>query len=293
MDLKRICLVLFILILPILSISVQQENAPWYFSPIRSIAGHIQSGYSFFRINIKETIGLYLNLVDIKKHNRQLKLELTELKIRLSKQKEIEIENKRLKSLFDFKQKSDMSLLPARVIGYDLFGQYSTIRINKGAKHDIKKGQAILSPKGIVGTVLSVQSYTSQVLVMTDHHFVVDAIIQNSRARGIVEGRSGTYAHIKYLQRTDEVHIGDRVVTSGLDNIFPKGYPIGIISKVEKKTYGISQYVEIKPYIKPHHVENIFVVIDPKNPKTKKKILSMNYQLLHHNPSGPKKRIHL
>ncbi len=276
MDFKRIFLILFILILPILSISIQQKTAPWYFSPIRSITSYIQSGYSFFSINVKETIGLYLNLIDIKKDNRQLKLELDELKTQLLIQKEIEIENERLKTLLDFQQKNHMNLLPARVIGYDLSGQHSTIRINKGEQHRVKKGQAIISPEGVVGTIFSVQSHTSQILMVTDHYSVIDAIIQNSRARGVVEGRAGTHAHIKYLQRTDEVHVGDLVVTSGLDNIFPKGYPIGVISKVEKKTYGISQYVEVQSYVKPHQIEDVFIVLNPNNPK--KQAFFENYQ---------------
>ncbi|MCB0384688.1 MAG: rod shape-determining protein MreC, partial [Bdellovibrionales bacterium] len=118
---------------------------------------------------------------------------------------------------------------------------------------------------GVVGYVFRVEAFTAQILLLVDRYAVIDAIVQRSRARGIVEGRSSEGCRLRYLNRSDDVQIGDLVVTSGLDNIFPKGFPIGLVTSVAKSRYGMTQEVEIKPAINASILEEVFVVTNAQN----------------------------
>ncbi|MCB0394535.1 MAG: rod shape-determining protein MreC [Bdellovibrionales bacterium] len=267
LDFRKWALILFVIILPLISINMQRKEGetPWYLVPFVTGAGIVQEAYSSFSNGVRGTVSLYVNLVDVKKENRVLKTELGELKARLADLEEIKIENDRLQKLLDFKKDSEMSLLTARVIGYDLmFGQFSTIRISKGDSDGVSVGRAVVTPSGVVGTVHAVSGHFSDVMVLTNRFSAIDSVVQRSRARGVTIGNRST-TQLRYLQRSDDVQKGDLVVTSGLDNIFPKGYPIGRVTNVEKKSYGITQRVEVRPVVNPYHIEEIYVVLDAKH----------------------------
>jgi rod shape-determining protein MreC len=264
-DPKKIALVLFTIAIPLMSLNMMQDpkESPWYLKPFTMLAGYTEMGYSTFSSGVRNTVSLYLDLINIKKENNRLRHEVSQLHTRLSHIEELKLENERLNGLLGFKTPSAMELVAARVISHDLFeGDHSTIRINRGQADGVAIGQAVMTPEGVVGSILDAQRHFSKVLVLTDRYAVVDARVQRTRARGIVEGKSleNCTLQLKYLERGDDVKAGDLVVTSGLDEIFPKGFPIGEVIKVEKKPYGITQNVEVEPIIDPFRLEEVFVV---------------------------------
>ena len=121
---------------------------------------------------------------------------------------------------------------------------------------------AALTIGGVVGYTFRVQNESSQILLLTDRYAVIDAIVQRSRARGLIEGLGRTDTRLRYLKRSDDVKVGDLVVTSGLSNLFPKGFPIGTVTSIDKSRYGMTQEVEVRPAIDPLNLEELFVVIN-------------------------------
>lgn len=229
--------------------------------PFVYAAGATQQATSQIVFVIRDTVRTYINLIGTKKENRELKEKLVQMETQLAVLEEIRVENQRLAKILDFKSKEGLELIAARVIGYDLSSQYATFRINRGSDVGIQIGQAVVTPEGVAGTILTVEPKRSQVLVLTDRYSVIDAIVQRSRARGIVEGRTQTTAQLKYLQRTDDVQEGDLVVTSGLDPSLPPGFPIARVIGVEKKPHGITQIVELEPMLDASQLEEVLVVI--------------------------------
>ncbi len=262
LDFRKILLIIFVFALPLISVNIQRKagEAPWYFMPFTVATEVVQNGYSKLVYIVKDTTREYLNLIDIKKENRDLKEKLARLEAQLAIHDEVVNENTRLLGLVDFKQREPMDLVAAKVIGFDLFSQYATVRINRGSDSGIVPGQAVVTPVGVVGSILSANNNTSQVLVLTDRYSVIDAIVQRSRARGVVEGKTQTSAQLKYLQRTDDVLVGDLIVTSGLDPALPQGFPVGKVISAVKKTYGITQAVELEPMIDASQLEEVFIV---------------------------------
>ena len=88
----------------------------------------------------------------------------------------------------------------------------------------------------------------------------VDAIDERSRARGVVEGVTDEVCQLRYTLRTDDIQPGDMLVSSGLGGIFPKGIPIGMVSKVNRKPFGITQDVEVRPSVDFSKLEEVLVI---------------------------------
>ncbi|MCB0341923.1 MAG: rod shape-determining protein MreC [Pseudobdellovibrionaceae bacterium] len=266
-EIKKFVLTALVVSMSLIAVNMQQsvEDSPWYLRPFSVAAGLVQNAYSGFSSGVRGTAALYLNLVDIKKQNRELLKTNAKLTTELGDMTELRLENERLNDLLAFKKKTTMDLLAAKVIGRDLMPDHYSVTINRGTQHGVKKGMAAITVGGIVGYVIQPELLTAQILLLPDRYASVDAIVQRSRARGIVQGLSKDTCRMEYLQRGDDVVVGDLVVTSGLQNIFPKGYPVGTVTQVRKNRYGISQDVELQPAVNPFTIEELFIVLNTNN----------------------------
>lgn len=263
-DVRKVFLVIALVVVPLVAINMQRksEDELLLAQPFIFLGGVFQRGYASFSSGVRGTTAMYLDLIGIKKQNEGLKQQLAELNAQLGAMTELKLENERLNQLLGFKQATKMKLLAARVIGRDLLPDHNTITVDRGLAHGVQKNMAALTIGGVVGYVFRVDSASSQILLLTDRYAVIDAIVQRSRARGLIEGVSRSNCRLRYLKRSDDVQVGDLVVTSGLFNIFPKGFPIGSVTSIDKSRYGMTQEVEIKPAVEPLNLEELFIVLN-------------------------------
>lgn len=248
--------------LPLLSINMEQKviHDSWFNKPFTFLAESIQNVFFGISQGVRTTTAYYINIINIKSKNQLLQKENDELKARLNLFNENLSELDRLRNILDFQKTTKMDLVPAQVIGRNLVTDHNTITINKGTMHGLKSGQAVLSIKGAVGYIFKPSLRTSHVMLITDRYSVVDAIVQKSRAHGIVEGKSKNTCILQYVEKTEDIKDGDLIVTGGLDNIFPKGFPLAIINNIERKTKTASLNIEVKPVVDASQVEEVFVV---------------------------------
>ncbi len=265
-DLKKIIFLVLIFSLPLLSINMEQKanQEDWLARPFQLVSGYAQGIFFAFSDSVRGPTSQYLNLVNIKKENQELHNRNHELEARMQVMSEIEQENNRLREIVDFRKNHDMKLVAAQVIGKDLVPDHKSITINKGSQHGLAPGQAVITLGGVLGYIFRSELATSHVMLISDRYSVVDGIVQRSRAHGIVEGRNDGLA-LKYVERTEDVKPGDLVVTGGLDNILPKGFPVAIVENVERKTYSVSLRVDLKPIVDHSKVEEVLVVVDANN----------------------------
>lgn len=255
------------ILLPLLTLNSQQvpKESTWYNQPFTLIATGMNELFYNFSHGVKQTTALYLNLIDIKKENASLVESNKQLKTQMLILSDLQNENQRLKNLMNFKQSSKMNLIGAQVVGRDLLTDRNTITINKGTQDGLKPGQAVITTEGVVGYVFRPQLTASHVMLITDRYSVVDGVVARTRSHGIVEGKAHNECALKYVEITEDVHPGDIVVTGGLDNIFPKGFPIARVEKVENKTYSISLKVDLVPFVDANKVEEVFIITDAAN----------------------------
>ena len=119
---------------------------------------------------------------------------------------------------------------------------------------------SVVTPLGVVGRVVDVAARSAKVLLLTDPNSGIDVMVQRTRARGIVSGSLENGTVLKYIKRTEDVQVGDRLITSGLDGVFLKGLMVGTVTKVRKESLGLFQVIEVMPAVSLARTEIVLVV---------------------------------
>jgi rod shape-determining protein MreC len=206
----------------------------------------------------------YFFLVHAAKENDSLKKAVDKAFEENIRYEEIKLSNSRLRSLLNFEKTMTDHVLSAEVIGKDPSPWFKTILIDKGKKDGVARGMAVVVPKGIAGQITEVSSHYSKVLLIIDPISAVDALVQRDRARGIIKGDAAGKCLFKYVLRKHDIALGDIVVSSGLDGVFPKGLAVGQVTGVFKPKAGIFQEVTVTPYVDFEKLEEVLVVLNPK-----------------------------
>jgi len=202
----------------------------------------------------------YITLRRLASENERLKGRTLELEAERNRLLEAEATNRRLRELLEFRSQLPPGSLTAAVIANSASTWFHSFILNKGSADGVLQGMAVVSPVGVIGQVVAVTSSSSKVLLITDPHSGVDVFDQRSRARGIVSGSLESGPMMKYSKRSEDIQEGDRLITSGLDGIFPKGLLVGTVVKVRKKSFGLFQYVEVALAVDPSRLEEVLVV---------------------------------
>jgi rod shape-determining protein MreC len=202
----------------------------------------------------------YLSLWNTRKENRALLDENRKLVNTILNLRELEQENIRFRDLLRFKETYKVDTVLARIIAKDVSTEFRTLRINRGRQSGIEPNMAVINAEGVVGRILRVSEDTSDVVSILDPLSAIDSYILRSRVRGIVEGLTDTLCQLKFALRVDDIQPGDILLSSGLGGNFPKGVPVGTVIKVTRKSYGITQKVEVKPSVDFSKVEEVLVV---------------------------------
>ena len=210
---------------------------------------------------VKNIWRYYFFLVSVAKENDDIKKSLSLAREENNRYKELILSNDRLRKLLNFQKTMPHSVVAAEVVGKDPSPWYKTIVINKGKADGLIKGLPVVAPDGITGQVIDVSYQHSKVLLIIDQNSAVDALVQRTRARGIIKGESAGQCLFKYVLRKHDVKVDDTVVSSGLDGVFPKGLLIGHVSGVIRRSSGIFQEVTVLPYVDFEKLEEVLVVL--------------------------------
>ena len=207
----------------------------------------------------------YLALVEVRRQNRLLLEQLRMLNTRLVTEQEALLANERLKKLLALKEAIPSPTVAASVIGEDGTPWFKTMVIDRGGADGLREGMAVVAAEGVVGQVVKVAPHSARILLLTDHASAIAALVQRSRARGVVRGAGSGSMTIEFALREDDVKVGDQLVTSGIGGLFPKGIPIGEVTMVKKGEYGIFQTIEVRPVVSLSRIEEVLVVLKQRN----------------------------
>ncbi|MBC7396076.1 MAG: rod shape-determining protein MreC, partial [Bdellovibrionales bacterium] len=252
------------LLVPVLSIDTL-NRAPRDYRAYDRVALAITSPFEIaIHWTLDSMVSFYENYVALwrtRTENQTLVDENRKLVNTILNLRELEQENIRLRNLLQFKENFKIQAVVARMIAKDVSTEFRAIRINRGSANGIEPNMAVINAEGVVGRVLRVTEHTSDVVTLLDPLSAIDAYIMRSRARGIVEGLTDALCQLKFALRVDDIQPGDLLLSSGLGGNFPKGIPVGTIIKVTRKSFGITQKVEVKPSVDFAKLEEVLVVI--------------------------------
>lgn len=237
----------------------QLQNEPvgallmWLLRPLQ-IAGQGTAGW------IKGLRDNFDTLAGFRGENERLRKRIQTLEIERQRLLEAEATNRQLQKLLDFRGELPAGAITASIIAGSASSWFQSCVLNKGSADGVGKGMAVVTPLGVVGKVVSVTGRTAKVLLVTDPNSGIDVYVQRTRSRGIVSGSLDSGTVLKYVKRSEDVQEGDRLVTTGMDSVFPKGLLVGTVIKVRKQSRGLFQSIEVWPAAQVARIEEVLVV---------------------------------
>jgi len=236
-------------------------------TPIRTVSARVANPiqYSAYRLSqdLKKEFDFVLNLRRLRIENLELSEKVLKLESILADHKELEEENRLLReqvgadALF-----GEQNLVLAKIVGRSARGGEAVVTIDKGLDAGLNEGAVAIFKKLLLGEVFSVEPQRAKVRLLTDSQFVAAALDQDSpdRARGLFSGQYGTTAVLQKVLPTENLVVGDTIITSGEDGKFEKGLVLGTVGRVFGQEAGVFKGAELRLMVEFDSLERVFVV---------------------------------
>jgi rod shape-determining protein MreC len=227
-------------------------------APFQKIIIHVADAF-------KDIWQNYFYLIQVVDDNKRLRKELAHFRAIVRQHEEVAQENKRLRRLLVMGESMKPALVAALVVGKDPTPWFQTILVDKGRADGVQVGLPVVNPDGIVGLTVEATNHFAKVMLITDPNSAVDAIVQKTRARGIIKGGSSGYCGLHYALSKHDISVGDVIISSGMDGVFPKGLLIGEVKSVVKPKAAIFQDVIVTPYVDFERLEEVSIVLETQS----------------------------
>jgi len=218
----------------------------------------------------KKMIGLregLKSLDQLEGENKQLLVEVKELKATNQMLRDLGVENNKLRAALEYRQRSIFKLVPARVIARDAATWWSTVKLDKGFDDGIQSDMPVLTEDGLVGKTTTVASNACTVVLETDESCKVAATVEGTREQGIVKGeRTSTAAMpdltLNFISKNANLQPGQKVYSSGVGGVFPSGVLIGVVKKFDVRP--LDGVASVIPAVDFTTLEDVFIVTGRK-----------------------------
>ena len=207
----------------------------------------------------------YRSLWHAQQENQELRQELTATQTQLRRLSEQAAEGQRLRALLEFKNRLPFQTVAAEVIAASPGDNSRAIFIDKGSDSGLTTDLAVITPQGVVGKIVAVFPFTSHVLLITDPASGAGVMLEKSRVQGVLKGSAQNFCQLDYIMNEEPVSAGEEVLTSGLDQIYPKGLPAGtVLRAVDGNIY---KNITVAPAVDLSRLENVLVVLKSPAPQ--------------------------
>lgn len=250
-------------------ISIKTEGRlPVHQQIIIGLITPFQKSVSFLGRGVSGLWNDYVNLVDAQKENAILSQKTDEQSNALIQMSELLLENNRLRALLQMKEKFKLDVIGATVISNDPRGDFRVVTVDRGADDGVLANMPVVTYGGLVGRVIDSTGGSSRVLLITDPNSAEDVMVERSRFRALLVGQvkdTGLNAHyymsrLEYLDRLSDIVDGDTIITSGMDEIFPPGIPVGQVTNVEKGSLDVFKRADVIPFVDFSNLEEVMIV---------------------------------
>lgn len=257
-----IACLLVIISLIILSYSMKQPNKDGFFRRLvleatAPLADMITVSFK----GLNEVWKRYIILVGMEEENRRLKKDNALLTQEIIQYREGYLEGIRLQKLLALQEKVKYPTIAARVIDRDQTSIIKTILINKGTSHGLRVDLPVVADQGVVGRIIEASWHASKILLLIDENSNIDALVEETRIQGILQGAGSSGCSLKYIPKTETVALGNIVISSGLSGLFPKGLLLGVVKNADKTNSGLFQKIDIAPFVDFARLEEVTVIV--------------------------------
>ncbi len=208
----------------------------------------------------------YVGLVEVQAENDALRREVAELQLEVQQERALAQRARGLEDLLDMRREVTFSTVGARVIAGDATPYFRTVTIDRGVGDGVRHDSAVVSPEGVVGRVVRDPGpRAARVQLLIDRNAAAGALIERNRVAGLVTGDEDGTLSMEYVSNLDDVQVGDAVVTSGIDGIYPKGFVIGTVAFVERGS-GLYKTIDVEPSVEFTGLEDVLVIVREPTP---------------------------
>jgi rod shape-determining protein MreC len=216
---------------------------------------------------VRAAVGFWTGYVDLRglrDENERLRGALGQARIALQQERALAQRSRNLEQLLDLRSRIALDTTAADVIAAGATPEFRTITIGKGTQAGLRPDMAVISPAGVVGRVIVPSARAAKVQLLIDRNAAAGALIERSRAQGVAVG-TGDSVRLEYVSGSADIQVGDTVITSGIDGIYPKGFVIGRVDHVERSG-GAYAGIAVRPAVDFSSLEEVLVVLTPAVP---------------------------
>ncbi len=230
----------------------------------------LERGLSWTVAAVSETWGGYVDVRGARLENVGLRRQVHALERERDARAGLEAENARLRTLLALAEGNpELKLLAARVVAESTSPLERSIRIDRGLQHGVRRGMPVICDRGLVGRVQRVGYGYAVVSLIADEKVSLDVVLGRSRVHGRLQGAGlwpSSRLDVLHVLRTEDVRVGDVVLTSGLAGVFPEDVPVATVSKVDSTPGGQELLIEVVPLVDFGRLEDVAVVAGPSRP---------------------------
>jgi rod shape-determining protein MreC len=212
--------------------------------------------------SVRDVWNRYGSLRNVEKENAELRRQLEAVQVELQERRALADRARGLQQLLDLRDRSKLKTTAAEIIASSASPDFRTLTIDKGTSAGLRTDMAVIAPGGVVGRVVTPSGRAAKVQLLVDRNAAAGALVERSRAQGVVKGIGESRLQLEFVSEAADVAVGDLVVTSGIEGIFPKGLTIGRVDTVEK-TGPAYKRITVMPAVDFSALEEVLVVLTP------------------------------
>ena len=231
---------------------------------VQTITYPVQTSVQAVVSTIKNTWNSYINLIEVNEENKLLKQQLLNMEEKLNQHIENSVQFFRLRSQLLFAQKKARNEIFSEIIGESADNTHQIRLINRGSNQLLQRNYIVIRKEGLVGRIQSVSPYQSSVQLIIDHRSRVPALIQRNRVRGLIYGTHDGM-EMRQINQHAKIKIGDRVISSGLGNLYPKGILIGWVSGINHESHELFKPARLDSAVDFNQIEEVFTILPSKS----------------------------
>jgi len=226
------------------------------------IFSEVQRTFSGGFSGVRRVWSDYIGLRNLKTENEELKRQLAAAQVAMQEQRALADRARGYQELLELRNRVSLATAAAEVIGAAASPDFRTLTIDKGRRDGLRPDMAVISPAGVVGRLVVPSARSAKVQLLVDRNAAAGVLVERTRAQGVVVGAGDDRLLMQYVSEAADVAVGDVVVTSGIDTIYPKGLVVGRVEVVEKNGPAFKRIV-IKPAVDFSRIEEVLVVLTP------------------------------
>jgi rod shape-determining protein MreC len=220
----------------------------------------VQRATSVVVEGVRGAWGGYVDLHDVRVENRALAGRVRDLEVALQRERALADQSESLRRLLDLRDRSRLPTRAAEVIGASATADFRTVTIDRGTSDGVRADMAVVSAGGAVGRVVLPVRYAAKVQLLVDRNAAAAVLVERSRAQGIVLGNGESLLRLDYVSASADIRVGDVVVTSGIDGIYPEGFRVGRVETIERAG-GTFKSIRVRPAVDFSGLEQVLVVL--------------------------------